>query len=346
MRSTKPANLRTRCAQVRPADLALIHGPEAEDFRSIADENAACPLQQTRNRCGGAVAGDHEDGDQGGADRPERPIGSASGPRGRVHVLDGLGAREVNRLLDRRRNGLAHTLLGFAESSERNAYPEYVAQQHHRLTTAHAAAPRQKSDQRQEPGAEHGSRNARRQRGSRAMAAFLAVCRVHPVLGHVRLDLRKVDHLMADRIRIFDTRQRRPAMLAFARMVVLDLRDLLGRQHLSPLRLVPGLPATFAPARRRLFAISTLLRRVLRRRLVGVRRVLTEPRFQICDARHQLRDQCLQLGDTLDITRISRHPSPVPKIPANGKWISQLPRSSISHSRQWTYRPGSLLEKA
>lgn len=40
---------------------------------------------------------------------------------GRVDVLDGLGAREIHRLLDRRRNRLAYTLLGFAESSERNA---------------------------------------------------------------------------------------------------------------------------------------------------------------------------------------------------------------------------------
>jgi hypothetical protein len=79
------------------------------------------------------------------------------------------------------------------------------------------------------------------------MATLLAVRRVQPVFRQVGLDLRQVHHLMAERIGIVDEQERRPALLALVRKVVLDLGHLLRWQHLSLLRLVPGLPATLRP---------------------------------------------------------------------------------------------------
>jgi|SRR5579863_3679584 len=92
------------------------------------------------------------------------------------------------------------------------------------------------------------------------------------------------------------------------------MRDTFSRGSISRwCGFVAGLSATFATAGRRLLAAPPLLRRVLRRRPVRVRRILIELRFQIGDPLHQLGDRCLQLGDALDVTRISRHPLRVPQ---------------------------------
>lgn len=131
---------------------------------------------------------------------PDHPIGAggtatfnfqqSEGPR-LIDVLDLLGTREVHCLLHGGRNDVAHTLLCFAERSAQHLHPEYVAQKHHGLTTAHATAARQQSLSSQSPRGEHRARHSGGQRRSRAMPALVAVCRVQPVFRYVGPDLRK-----------------------------------------------------------------------------------------------------------------------------------------------------------
>lgn len=236
-------------------------------------------------------------------------------------MFDWLRTSEVHCLLHGGNHGVADALLGLAQRAKRDPDAENVAEQHRDLTTAHPTGPCEQGDQGQEPRPEHRSRNAHRKGRPCAMPALLAVPGMQPMFGDIGLDLREVDHLMTHRSRVVDGCERRPAALAFLRVVVLDPRDLLRGQHLAPLRFVPRLPpracahsaaacrgCVAAPAYPSTAAGSSSSSSVRAAPQAPRFESLIERCLQPSNPNIPLRNLPLQLGDSL-ISRVRSHPS-------------------------------------
>jgi hypothetical protein len=118
------------------------------------------------------------------------------------------------------------------------------------------------------------------------LAALTAAQRMHAMLGHDRHYGRHVGHLMARR-RWIITDEQAAAMRARGRAVV---DDLVRREQLASMPSMAGLPAAFAAL---LSLAGRLPRRIARRRLRGVARVPSQPRFELRDAGFQLLDAFL-----------------------------------------------------
>ena len=127
--------------------------------------------------------------------------------------------------------------------------------------------------------------------------------RVQPMLDHLgchRRDVRHLAPLGLDLGHDAASPQILAALLALVGPVVLEARDLVGRQQLPLVTLVPRL-ATGRPAGRLILRAQLHVRRVTRRRSRRVLRVLLRARLrrlqlrlQLRNARHQLRDQLAQ----------------------------------------------------
>ncbi len=173
-------------------------------------------------------------------------------------------------------------------------------------------------------------KSAHGQRAARAGAAARTRQRVQPVLVDVGLDLRQLCDLMTVRLGVIASEP----VLAFPtsrRLAVGHGPHLLGREQLPVVTLVSGLPARFAS--RRGLGIARDCRGIARRRLARIARRDRELLFQIRDARHQLGDHALQLGDPT-VTPVALHDSDLQQPPHNGKAIRRPLGKRISHSRE------------
>src|ERR1019366_5728558 len=150
--------------------------------------------------------------------------------------------------------------------------------------------------------AKRAGRRSRRELPTRALPAAVAPQGVQPVLGDLRLHLRQLRDLVALRGGVLAS-QPRIAPTAARGLAFDDRLHFLRREHLAQQFLQ-----------------------------------LRQPRFQLRDAHPERGILCLQLGDTLDVPRISRHHSRVPHPLPDGKRFRMRPRTSISRSKVWTHR--------
>ena len=193
--------------------------------------------------------------------------------------------------------GVAHARFDSAHGAQRELDADDVGEE------ADGPAPAQMIDPGEQRHDAHQSRPKRRCGDPRLVVggpgrvlARRALHGVALVLGRVRLERRKLDHLMALRVRVGRLRQRRAAVLAVRREDADDVIDLGERQHRSPCAPMPGLP-TAVPARALLGGLASLValraRRgcVRRRRPRRVARVAPQLLAKQCDPRLERRDQ-------------------------------------------------------
>src|SRR5258706_2501838 len=219
--------------QVRPAYLATFHRPEQEYGRAIADQKSAGSLEQAFDRVARTIFRDREDGHQRRRNRPQSTWQSALRPARSIDMLDGLGADEVGCLFHGRRDRLADSFFRLAERTERDPDAHHVVEQLDDQAPAHSVWTREQSDQRQEPRREHPAGNTGWKFRSGNVATVRALACVQTVLGNVRLDLRKLGDLMAQRIRLRDGRQCSTTLFASVREMIFESADILARHELA-----------------------------------------------------------------------------------------------------------------
>ena len=275
--------------QVSPADLPLRHRPEAELRATVGGEHAAHPRHPFLQRRLGAVGGDHEHRHRGGGHGPQAAVGAGARPRRRVDVLDPVAQRVKACFVDRRRDRVAHDLLGLAERTQRHPDPQQMVQEPLRLAPADVAVGDHEPDQREHAGAEEAGRGPGRRRAARGDATR-ALDVVAIELRHRRFDLRQVDDLPDQRLAVARLGQRRVAAPTCRGEAVLPGGDLVQRQQLAPMSLVARLASATLAARRWRGPLGTRARWIGRRRLARVRRVLAKLSLKRLDLSPQPRD--------------------------------------------------------
>ena len=293
--------------QMRPANLAHPHGPEAELGGSVADEDPTDRREHAEEVRSAPVERDGENGDERRRDRPDGARLACLAPAGGIDVLHALSTCMFKGLLHGSHQRVADLLLALAQGAERDANAEDVCEQRHRLASAQVIGTGQETDQRDKPWAAHPERHSLREFRTRYVAAVITINTVQPMLRHVRHYRRDIDNLMAKRLSTRLRGQVMPAMFALRGEVLLGCGQLLRRQQLALVSLVTGLTAPRLPARLRFRAVLTLLRRVRRWRLPRVRRVFGEKCFQLSytcqeprDGRPLLRNDAPQFGNLID----------------------------------------------
>src|ERR1019366_741572 len=228
------------------------------------------------------------------------------------------------------------------DGADGDGQSEHVAHQVGRIAAAQPVDAEQQRDGGHDRRAKRAGRRSRRELPPRALPAAVAPQGVQPVLGDLRLHLRQLRDLVALRGGVLAS-QPRIAPTAARGLAFDDRLHFLRREHLALVPLVPRLSA--APKARWRLELALDRRGVARRRLARIARrrsqqflQLRQPRFQLRDAHPERAILCLQLGDTLDVPRISRHHSRVPHPLPDGKRFRMRPRTSISRSKVWTHR--------
>jgi len=155
--------------QVRPADLALFHRPEAELRAAVCDEDAANAGKQPRSPARLASVTMPKTVTNGVA--IVQSVRASPDCRHRWHRRSCSIARSRRRApLRRHDDGLAHVAFGFAQGPSAMSSAEKVAEQSPpRVGSACNAG--QHSNQRHQPWPAHPSRNAGRHAGARGPSA-------------------------------------------------------------------------------------------------------------------------------------------------------------------------------
>ncbi len=186
---------------------------------------------------------------------------------------------------DRRSDGFAHCPLAGRDRPETHLDPEQVQKNSLDGALPLMVRSRHHRHRREQPRSEAATRHIGGKLRCGTVTAR-ALERVAPVLGDMRFDLWGLRHLMPHRIPnlfISGGVEFPCAPVTLGRIVVLDLADQLGRDHLPVVPLVPRLPALL-PARRLLLGRALDPRRIAGRRLGGVVGVLGKPGFELPDA--------------------------------------------------------------
>ena len=270
--------------QMRPADLALGHCPEAELPAAIADQDALDLGEQSAKARHGAVLGDEEGRRHRRGNGPQGACLAALLPATCVCVFDGLVGDVVPDLFGRGCDRIAHVVLGLAQRAQRDLDAKNVAEKADGAASADVVVAGQQPDQGRQSWFAHPLGHAGRQRCTCDGAAIAGHAMQAPFRHHGH-DRRHVHRLVTPRVGVGSHRKVLVATPAGLRETVDG--GLGGRKQLTLRSLVPGLSSTL-PARRWLAGTSLAIRgAVARRRLARVRRVLTEAGTKVRDLRPQ-----------------------------------------------------------